>query len=90
LFRRFFEMREDCTRCGVGFNRESGLWLGSMDINLTLSLLVLLVPVIFLPSLELGETLAIWGIGAVAVPALLFRFVRGFWIALVYLSGGVY
>jgi len=83
-------MREDCARCGVGFNRESGLWLGSMDINLTLSLLILLVPVIFLPDVGLRKALLIWGAGAVFVPAALFRFVRGFWIALVYLSGGIY
>ena len=90
LFRSYLQMNEECSCCGVGFSRESGQWLGSMDINLTLSLLLLLTPVIFLPDLGLGRELALWGAGAVLLPLALFRFVRGFWTALVYLSGGVY
>ena len=83
-------MYSECSRCGVRFDREAGLWLGSMDINLTISLVLLLAPVIFLPDIGLKRELLIWGAGAVLVPLVLFRFVRGFWIALIYLSGGVY
>ena len=83
-------MNDECPRCGVGFSRESGQWLGSMDINLTLSLLILLAPVIFLPDIGLGRALLVWGAGAILVPLVLFRFVGGLWTALVYLSGGVY
>ena len=90
LFRTAFAMNSECSSCGVVFDREAGLWLGSMDINLTLSLLLLLAPVIFLPDLGLKRELLIWGAGSVLLPLVLFRFVRGFWIALIYLSGGVY
>lgn len=90
LFRSFLRMNEECPRCGVGFSRESGQWLGSMDINLTLSLLLLLAPVIFLPDIGLPRALMIWGAGAVLLPLALFRPIRGLWTALVYLSGGVY
>lgn len=90
LFRSYLQMNEECPRCGVGFSRESGQWLGSMDINLTLSLLLLLTPIIFLPDIGLGRELMLWGAGAVLLPLGLFRFVRGLWTALVYLSGGVY
>jgi uncharacterized protein (DUF983 family) len=90
LFRSAFQVHEECPVCGVGFNRESGLWLGSLDLNLTLSLLILLLPVVFVPAIGLPEALLIWCAGAVIVPAALFRFVRGFWVALVFLSGGVY
>ena len=90
LFASFFRMRGECERCGVDFERESGQWLGSMDINLTLSLFLLLAPVVFLPEMDLGRELAFFGAGAVLLPIALFRFVRGVWTALVYLSGGVY
>ncbi len=90
LFRSALAMNEECPRCGVGFSRESGQWLGSMDINLTLSLILLLTPVIFLPDIGLGRELMLGGAGAVLLPLLLFRFIRGLWTALVYLSGGVY
>ena len=90
LFRTYVSMNPECSCCGVRFDRESGLWLGSMDINLTVSLLLILIPIVFLPELDLGRELIILGIAAVVVPTALFRFVRGFWMALIYLSGGVY
>jgi uncharacterized protein (DUF983 family) len=90
LFCGMFRMRDDCTCCGVSFTREPGLWLGSMDINLTISLAVVMAPIIFLPDLALPRALVFGTIGAIALPALLFRFVRGFWIALLFLSGAVY
>jgi len=83
-------MNSECAHCGVRFDREAGLWLGSMDINLTLSLLLILVPLVFLRELALGLELAVVGAAAIVVPALLYRHVRGFWMALIYLSGGVY
>ena len=90
LFRSYLAMNTECARCGVRFDRESGLWLGSMDINLTLSLLILLAPIVFLPDIGLRRELELLGAGAVLLPLVLFRFVRGFWMALIFLSGGVY
>lgn len=90
LFETYLRMNDECPCCGVGFSREAGQWLGSMDINLTLSLLLLLVPLVFLPDLGLRRELILWGAGAVLLPLALFRPIRGFWTALVYLSGGVY
>src|SRR5258706_5110013 len=90
LFATLWRMNEECPRCGVRFSRESGFWLGSMDINLTLSLLIVLLPVVFLPEIGLARELLLFGSGAVALPLLLFRPVRGIWTALVFLSGGVY
>lgn len=90
LFATWWRMNEECPRCGVRYSRESGFWLGSMDINLTLSLLIVLLPVIFLPEIGLARELFLFGSGAVVLPLLLFRPVRGLWTALVFLSGGVY
>jgi uncharacterized protein (DUF983 family) len=89
LFVSFWRMREACTECGVSYAREA-VWLGSMDINLTLSLLLILGAVPFLPELGLRRELLVLGLAAVLIPAALFRFVRGVWMALLYLSGGVY
>ena len=33
LFRTYFTMHECCPCCGVGFAREHGQWVGSLDIN---------------------------------------------------------
>lgn len=90
LFRSLFGMRDSCLHCGVSYGREAGFWLGSMDINLTVSLLVILGSLVFLPELEVRHELALLGAAAVVLPAALFRFVRGFWMALLFLSGAVY
>jgi uncharacterized protein (DUF983 family) len=90
LFSSFWSMREECPHCGVSFRREEGFWLGSMDINLTLSLLLILGSLVFLPDLEVKRELAVLGGASVLLPAILFRFVRGFWMALLFLSGAVY
>lgn len=90
LFSGIFRMRDDCACCGVSFAREPGLWLGSMDINLTLSLAIVMTPIMFLPDLKLARALLYGSIGAITLPALLFRPVRGFWVALLFLSGAVY
>ncbi len=82
-------MRETCTACGVSYAREA-VWLGSMDINLTLSLLLILGAVPFLPEIGLTRELLVLGLAAVLIPAAMFRFVRGVWMALLYLSGGIY
>lgn len=89
LFVTFWRMREACSACGVSYAREA-VWLGSMDINLTLSLLLILGVVPFLPDVGLGRELLVLGAAAVVIPAALFRFVRGVWMALLFLSGGVY
>ena len=89
LFVTFWRMRDVCSECGVTYAREA-IWLGSMDINLTLSLLLVLGALPFLPDMGLGRELLVLGAAAVLIPAALFRFVRGVWVSLLYLSGGVY
>ncbi|HWC66280.1 MAG TPA: hypothetical protein VG777_09365 [Thermoanaerobaculia bacterium] len=89
LFASFWTMREDCPQCGVRWAREA-IWLGSMDINLTLSLLLILGSLVVLPDLGLVREMVVLGAAAVLLPALMFRWVRGVWVSLLYLSGGVY
>lgn len=33
----FFELRENCRRCGLQFEREEGYWVGAMIINTTVT-----------------------------------------------------
>jgi uncharacterized protein (DUF983 family) len=90
LFRTYFAMNDTCSCCGVGFAREHGQWVGSLDINTLLTAVVLMAGVAFGPEWSLRTSLAVWCTAAVVFPVLSFRFVRGLWTAIVHLTGGVY
>jgi uncharacterized protein (DUF983 family) len=90
LFATYFRMKEKCECCGVGFAREHGQWVGSLDINTLLTAIVLMVGAGFGPLWPLGTSLAVWCTAAVVFPILTFRFSRGLWTAIVHLTGGVY
>jgi uncharacterized protein (DUF983 family) len=90
LFHSYFVMNDQCACCGVGFAREHGQWVGSLDINTLLTAAVLMAGVGFGPLWSVKTSLAVWCSAAVIFPILSFRFVRGLWTAIVYLTGGVY
>ncbi len=90
LFRSYFVMSERCDRCGVGFHREHGQWVGSLDINTLLVALVLMIGVGFGPLWSIRTSLLVWGTAAVVVPLLTFRYSKGVWTAIVHLTGGIY
>lgn len=90
LFRTYFAMYENCTCCGVGFAREHGQWVGSLDINTFGVALLLMIGAAFSPSWSLRVSLIVWCTAAVIVPLITFRFARGLWTAIVHLTGGVY
>ena len=90
LFRSYFVMNPSCPVCGVGFAREHGQWVGSLDINTFVVAFGLMIASAFSPDWPLPVTLAVWGTAAVVVPLITFRFARGLWTAIVHLSGGVY
>lgn len=83
-------MYEKCSSCGVGFAREHGQWIGSLDINTFVVAFALMIGVGFAPLGSLEVSLAVWCTAAVAVPLVTFRFSRGLWTAIVHLTGGVY
>jgi uncharacterized protein (DUF983 family) len=90
LFRNYFAMNRECPVCGVGFAREHGQWVGSLDINTFLCAFLLMIGVGFGPLWSLRTSLIVWVSAAVVVPLITFRFVRGVWTAIVHLTGGVY
>ena len=90
LFRTYFRMHETCSVCGVGFAREHGQWVGSLDINTFVVAFALMIASAFAPAWPLPATLAVWGAAAIVVPLVTFRFSRGLWTAIVHLTGGVH
>jgi len=90
LFRTYFRMNDHCACCGVGFSREHGQWVGSLDINTLLTAVVLMIGIIASPNWSVRTSLWVWCTAAVVFPILSFRFVRGVWTAIVHLTGGVY
>ncbi|MEO8432064.1 MAG: DUF983 domain-containing protein [Acidobacteriota bacterium] len=90
LFKSYFAMQERCSACGVAFAREHGQWVGSLDINTFLCAFLLMIGAGFGPLWSLRTSLIVWISAAVLVPIATFRFVRGVWTAIVYLTGGVY
>jgi uncharacterized protein (DUF983 family) len=90
LFRTYFAMNDLCSCCGVGFAREHGQWVGSLDINTLLTAVVLMAGVAFGPEWPIAQSLAVWCTAAVVFPIVSFRYSRGLWTALVHLTGGVY
>ena len=90
LFATYFVMNKNCPVCGVGFAREHGQWVGSLDINTLLTAVVLMAFVGFGPLWSLPTSLVVYCSAAVIFPLLTFRPVRGLWTAIVHLTGGVY
>ena len=90
LFLTYFRMHETCPVCGVGFAREHGQWVGSLDINTFVIAFALMIGTAFSPAWPLPVSLAVWGAAAILVPLATFRFSRGLWTAIVHLSGGVH
>jgi hypothetical protein len=83
-------MNDHCSVCGVGFAREHGQWVGSLDINTLLTAVVLMGGIAFGPDWPIRTSLIVWCTAAVVFPILSFRFSRGLWTAIVHLTGGVY
>lgn len=90
LFRTYFRMYDQCECCGVGFAREHGQWVGSLDINTFAVAFLLMIGAAFSPPWPLAVSLSVWCTAAVVVPLITFRFSRGLWTAIVHLTGGVY
>lgn len=85
-----FQMNDACPSCGLKINRgnEEGFFLGSLSLNYGVTLVLFLVPVMLLAwQGVIGSTLAIVlaGIGAILVPALLYRPSRSWFLMNYYL-----
>jgi uncharacterized protein (DUF983 family) len=88
-----FRMEKVCSNCGVRFERSDGEALGGMMINLGLAEILaiagfFITEAAFHPPLL--TQLLVWGGFNVIFCVLFYRHARGFWVAVAYLTGGVY
>ena len=80
---RAFDLNPACPRCGLAIERDEGFFLGSMSLNYGVTLVGYLTPVMLLAYYKvIGGTTAmvLAGVGAIAVPALLYRSSRSWWL----------
>ncbi len=80
-----FQVSPECTVCGLKIERagDEGFFLGSLSLNYGVTIVGFLLPVMLLAwNKVIGVTPAIVlaGIGAVVVPALLYRSSRSWWL----------
>lgn len=93
LFAGWFRLHPTCTYCDVRFARARGEMLGATYINTTLTLTLALIGFFAVEARFHPPILAqviVWTAFCLLFPALAFRPLRGLWIAVAYLTGGVY
>ena len=84
LFRLWFEMLEDCPRCGLHFERIEGHWIGAIGMNTIVSFGALLAATIVglvatFPDFPVGPLIATNVGVAVIVPLIFYPFSRTMW-----------
>ena len=78
-----FEINRACPSCGLRIERDEGFFLGSLSLNYGVTLVCYLLPVLVLAyNKVIGTNTAIVlaGVGAILVPALLYRSSRSWWL----------
>lgn len=80
-----FQVRRQCPGCGFRIERDNdeGFFLGSMSLNYGVTIVAFLVPVMLLAYGKVISTvtaIVLAGVGAIAVPALLYRSSRSWWL----------
>lgn len=85
-----FQVNSRCPSCGLSIERgtDEGFYLGSLSLNYGVTLVCFLLPVALLAFFDVIGTIAavtIALVGAVVVPALLYRSSRSWWLMNYYL-----
>ncbi len=78
-----FKINPACPNCGLKFDRGEGFFLGPFVINYTVTVAIFIVPVILLNvhgTLGTGLTIALAALGAILIPALLYRRSWSWWL----------
>ncbi len=92
-FTGLFKFQRVCPVCGVRFERRSGESVGGMYINLGMAELLSIVgyfasQVLFHPPFLFQAVF--WSVFNIVFVLLFYRHSRSLWIAIAYLTGGVY
>jgi uncharacterized protein (DUF983 family) len=78
-----FRVNPECPACGLKIERDEGFFLGSLSLNYGFTIVVFLTPIFILAyhGVLPAETAAIiGGVGAIAVPLLIYRSTRSWWL----------
>ncbi len=87
LFRTFFKMHKNCPRCGFTHEREQGYFIGAININQAVTLLLivggyLLLEWLIAPGLTIQLT--VWALFSLTFPVFFYRYSRGIWMSFDY------
>lgn len=86
LFHHWFQMVDDCPRCGLHFEREHGYFAGALAINLVLvgglfAVVFITILVLTIPDIPIPLTLAICVPIVVLGPIVAYPFSKTIWVA---------
>ncbi len=92
-FSGLFKPNKTCSHCGVRFEREDGESVGGMYVNLSIAELTtmggfFIAHALFQPPML--PHMIFWVTYNIAFCALFYRHSRSLWMAVSYLTGGVY
>lgn len=87
IFRRWFQMVEDCPRCEFHFERIDGHWIGSLGLNTIVSFTLLAFTLVtgFIVTFPDFPVMTLFTIGmviAIGFPILFFPASRTLWTAI--------
>lgn len=93
IFESRFRAHEACQYCGCRFNRHSSDVFGGIYLNIALGELTALVGfvvvhVVFKPPII--HQLPFWLAYTIFFTGLFYRYTRGMWLSVVFLTGGIY
>ena len=86
LFRRWFTLIDDCPRCDLHFERESGYWTGAMAVNITVAGGIFAVAFIAMlaftiPDVPVAALLAVFVPIMIVLPIAFYPFSKTIWMA---------
>jgi uncharacterized protein (DUF983 family) len=87
LFRHWFQMVDDCPRCGLHFEREQGYFAGALAINLILvgglfAIVFLTIFIVTIPDIPIPLTLGVCIPIVVLGPIVCYPFSKTIWVAI--------
>lgn len=89
MFAGAFEMRKSCEHCGLAFESASGEITGGMGINISVSLLLIMIAaLVFGMNRDIPLLPLLLGLGAFAIlfPVIFYPSSRGLWVSILYLT----
>jgi uncharacterized protein (DUF983 family) len=79
----WFRVNPACPTCGLAIDRDEGFFIGSMSLNYGVTIVLFLAPVMILAYngvLSTAVATTVGAIGGIAIPALLYRSSRSWWL----------